>query len=129
MRVAASRALSSGMVAWITGADLSDFAEIAGPALGRAGIELVDLSMADGLFTSSDNASLARAGVVAHSISAGTPHLDYHRPSDEVATLDLEHMTAVISGLREVVLEFAQREGRPAYNEKGKSRLRGWRRR
>lgn len=120
---------NSRMFAWITGADLSDFAEIAGPALVRAGVELVDFAMADGLFTGSDNASLARAGVVAHSISAGTPHLDYHRPSDEVDALDLEHMTAVISGLREVVLEFAQREDRPAYNEKGTARLRGLRRR
>jgi hypothetical protein len=116
------------MAAWITGADLSDFAEIAGPALMRAEVRLVGFEMADRLFDRSDNASLARKGVVAHSISAGTPHRDYHQPSDEVDKIDLQHMTAVIAGLAEVVLEFAQRDERPAYNERGKARLQGGRR-
>jgi Zn-dependent M28 family amino/carboxypeptidase len=116
------------MAAWITGADLSDFAEIAGPALMRAEVRLVGFEMADRLFDRSDNASLARKGVVAHSISAGTPHGDYHQPSDEVDKIDLQHMTAVIAGLAEVVLEFAQRDERPAYNERGKARLQGGRR-
>ena len=116
------------MAAWITGADLSDFAAIAGPALERAGIRLVDFEMADRLFARSDNASLAAKGVVAHSISAGTMHADYHQPSDEVDKIDLEHMTAVIAGLAEVVLEFAQRDAKPVYNERGKARLQGGRR-
>lgn len=107
--------------AWITGADLSDFAAIAGPALQRAGIELVEFDR--DLFTGSDNWSLAQKGVVAHSISAGSMHRDYHQPSDEVAKLDQPHMTAVIKGLREVVLEFANRAAAPAWNERGRKRL------
>ena len=53
------------------------------------------------LFYRSDNATLARLGVPAHSIST-TPidvDTDYHRVTDEVATLDLDHMTATIEAL------------------------------
>jgi hypothetical protein len=109
--------------AWITGADLSDFAAIAAPALARAGIELVEFDLARQLFAASDNYSLAVRGVVAHSLSAGSLHRDYHRPSDEVDKLDLPHMTAVIRGLREVVLELANRPATPAWNEAGRRAL------
>ena len=54
-----------------------------------------------GLFYRSDNATLARLGVPAHSIST-TPidvDPDYHQPSDEVSTLDLEHMTNTIRAI------------------------------
>lgn len=115
--------------AWITGADYSDFAAIAAPALQRAGIELVEFELATQLFAQSDNLSLARKGVVAHSLSAGSLHADYHQPGDEVGKLDLPHMTAVIRGLAEVALEFANRDGRPTYNEAGRAFLAAPRRR
>ena len=61
------------------------------------------------LFYRSDNATLARLGVPAHSIST-TPidvDPDYHRVSDEVSTLHLEHMTntiaAIAAGARTIV--------------------------
>ncbi len=76
------------------------------------------------LFGASDNMPLARKGIVAHSISAGSLHRDYHQPSDEVHKLDLEHMTAVIRGLYEVGLEFANRKERPKYNKRGRRQLR-----
>jgi Zn-dependent M28 family amino/carboxypeptidase len=109
--------------AWITGREYSDFAAIAGPALLRAGIELIDFEMAGQLFAQSDNLSFARKGVVAHSISAGSLHADYHQPSDEVELLDLPHMTAVIHGLEAVVRELADRAGRPAWSEQGRQVL------
>lgn len=114
--------------AWITGSEYSDFAAIAAPALQRAGIELTDFRLARMLFAQSDNYPLARAGVVAHSLSAGSLHADYHRPSDEVDKLDLPHMTAVIGGLRELVRELAERDGRPAFNDEGKAALQRGRR-
>jgi len=53
------------------------------------------------LFYRSDNATLARLGVAAHTIS--TSKMDnepnYHKPSDEVSTLDLENMTAIIKAI------------------------------
>jgi Zn-dependent M28 family amino/carboxypeptidase len=55
------------------------------------------------LFYRSDNATLARMGVPAHTISTakmeGEPN--YHKPSDEVSTLDLENMTQIIKAIAE----------------------------
>ncbi len=114
--------------AWITGHDLSDFTAITTAAFQRAGIEVVEFPMAAGLFTASDNWSFARKEVVAHSISAGSLHKDYHQPSDEVEKLDIPHMTKIIRGLLEVTLEFANRDAAPQWNEKGKARIarKGW---
>jgi hypothetical protein len=109
--------------AWITGADLSDFKAIVEPGLRRAGIELVKFDMAAQLFFASDNYSLARAGVVAHSISAGSLHEDYHQPGDQVEKIDAEHMADVIEGLYEAGLDLARHPGRPKYTERGRSVL------
>ncbi len=109
--------------AWITGSGYSDFADIAGAALKRGGVELIDFRMADQLFAASDNWSFVRHGIVAHSLSAGSLHSDYHRPSDEVERLDIPHMTKVIRALVEVVREFANRDARPEWNDKGKARI------
>ena len=109
--------------AWVTGSELSDFAAIAAAAMGRAGIEVVDFPMAKQLFAASDNYSFVRHGIVAHSISAGSLHEDYHRPGDEVEKLDISHMTQVIRGLAEFVREVADREAVPQWNEAGRARV------
>ena len=53
------------------------------------------------LFYRSDNATLARLGVPAHTISTSKmdnePH--YHKPSDETSTLDMKNMTAIIHAI------------------------------
>lgn len=86
--------------AWITGWDESDF----GTILEQADTSYTfygDPHPERGLFNASDNATFARLGVPAHSISTtpmdGDP--DYHQVSDEVETLDLEHLTATIRGI------------------------------
>lgn len=88
--------------AWITGWDRSDF----GPILAAAveGTEFrfyADPYPEQNLFYRSDNATLARLGVPAHSIST-TPidvDTDYHQVSDEVGTLDLEHLAATVRAI------------------------------
>ena len=114
--------------AWITGADLSDFAAICGAALERAGVGLVDFPMADRLFAASDNFSFVRHGVVAHSISAGSLHPDYHQPGDEVDKLDVPHMTRIVRGLLEATVALANRDDAPGWNERGEARLQRLRR-
>jgi hypothetical protein len=109
--------------AWVTGAALSDFAALAAPALARAGVGLVDFEMGPRLFFASDNLPFAQAGVVAHSISAGTLHADYHQPGDEADRVDLRHMTQVIRGLAEVVLAFADADARPAFTAEARQQL------
>lgn len=109
--------------AWITGHDLSDFATRAQPALARAGVELIEFAMAANLFSASDNLPFAQQGVVAHSISAGSLHADYHQPSDEVSRIDFEHMSAVARGVFEFGKDLAAAKERPAFNDQGKARL------
>lgn len=109
-------------MAWITGADLSDFAPIIEPALRTGGIVLTDFAMAGRLFAASDNYSFVQRGIVAHSLSAGSLHQDYHKPSDQVDKLDIPHMTKVIGGLLAATLELANGRERPQWNEKGKER-------
>lgn len=110
--------------AWITGRDYSDFEAVAKIGFARAGIECVVFPRAMRLFNASDNASLARKGVIAHSISAGSMHEDYHQPTDHVDKLDLENMHAVIHGIYEAGLEFANRSERLTYNDRGRRVLR-----
>jgi hypothetical protein len=105
--------------AWITGADYSDFAAIAAPALQRGGVALVDFELASRLFTASDNWSFVQHGIVAHSVSAGSLHQDYHQPGDHADKLDIAHMTKVIRALRELVVELCNREQPPQWTEKG----------
>ncbi|MFQ5569302.1 MAG: M20/M25/M40 family metallo-hydrolase [Rhodothermales bacterium] len=85
--------------AWITGFERSDFGEILQRAVeGTPFAFYPDPYPDQNLFYRSDNATLARLGVPAHSIST-TPidvDPDYHQVSDEVETLDLEHMTNTI---------------------------------
>lgn len=89
--------------AWITGWDASDFGTILEDA-DDSFIFYGDPEPQLGLFYASDNATFARLGVPAHSISS-TPmgeeerDPDYHQVSDEVETLDLEHMTTTIRGI------------------------------
>jgi hypothetical protein len=88
--------------AWITGFDRSDFGEILQQAAEGTEYTFHPDPYPDwNLFFRSDNATFARLGVPAHSIST-TPidvDEDYHRVSDEVETLDLEHMTSIIRAI------------------------------
>ncbi|MHC5066072.1 MAG: M28 family metallopeptidase [Planctomycetota bacterium] len=111
------------MQAWVTGREFSDFEAICKPALATVGVDTVVFPMEARLFNASDNAPFFAAGVVAHSISAGSLHADYHQPGDEVAKISFAHMTTVINGIGLAISEFANREERPALNEAGKAAL------
>lgn len=109
--------------AWLTGPGLSDLPKVVEAPLQRAGVLLVDFRMADRLFAASDNWSFVQHGIVAHSISAGSLHADYHRPSDEVDKLDIPHMTRIVRGLLAAVRELADRDAAPQWNEAGRQLL------
>jgi len=95
-------AVSGPNTAWITGYDRSSFGQILTDAVEGTVYEFyADPYPEQNLFFRSDNATLARLGVPAHSIST-TPidvDPDYHQVSDEVDTLDLEHMTNTIRAI------------------------------
>lgn len=88
--------------AYITGYEKTDFGKILQSNLQKTGFSFYpDPYPAQNLFYRSDNATLARQGVAAHTIS--TSKMDeepnYHRVTDEVSTLDLENMTAIIQAI------------------------------
>ena len=90
--------------AYITGFDKTNMGEILQANLKGSGFEFhPDPYTAENLFYRSDNATLARLGVPAHTISTAKmenePH--YHKPSDEVKTLDLQNMAQIIRAIAE----------------------------
>lgn len=85
---------------WLTGYERSTMGEM----LSAAGIAVVaDPRPEQNFFMRSDNAPFARLGIPAHTISSYGLHTDYHRPSDEVETLDFPHFAAVINAVAKAV--------------------------
>ena len=88
--------------AWITGFDRSSFGRILQQAVDGTQYRFYpDPYPTYNLFYRSDNATLARLGVPAHSIST-TPidvDQDYHQVSDEVGTLDYAHLTNTVRAI------------------------------
>lgn len=88
--------------AWVTGWDKSDFGQLLQKsAEGSIYTFYPDPYPTQNLFYRSDNATLARKGVPAHSISTTQIDIDedYHQVSDEVGTLDLEHLTNTVNAV------------------------------
>jgi Zn-dependent M28 family amino/carboxypeptidase len=88
--------------AYITGFEKSDLGKILRNNLKKSRFNFYpDPYTAQELFYRSDNATLARLGVPAHTIS--TSKMDnepnYHKASDEVKTLDLRNMTEIIKSI------------------------------
>lgn len=88
--------------AFITGFERSDFGPLLQANLKGSTFHVEpDPYPEQNLFYRSDNATLARLGVPAHSISTDQIPTDklYHSVDDEVESLNLPNMTAVISGI------------------------------
>ena len=88
--------------AYITGFEKSDFGEILQRNLKGSGFEFKpDPYPSEQLFYRSDNATLAKLGVPAHTISTSKMDSEpnYHKLSDEVSTLDLNNMTEIIRAI------------------------------
>lgn len=95
-------AVSGPNTAWITGYDRSTFGELLSKsAEGTIYKFYPDPYPQQNLFYRSDNATLARLGVPAHSIST-TPidvDKDYHQVSDEFDTINISHLTNTINAI------------------------------
>lgn len=88
--------------AYITGYEKTDMGAIMQKNLEGTGFTFYpDPYPQQQLFYRSDNATLARLGVPAHTIS--TSKMDnepnYHKVSDEIETLDMENMTMIIKSI------------------------------
>ena len=96
--------------AWLTGFNRSDFGKIIQKNLSFSEYKLYpDPYINYRLFFRSDNASLARLGVPAHTFSTSPmdKDLDYHKVSDEAETLDVKTITetikAIAKGIRSII--------------------------
>ena len=97
---------------WLTGFERSNL----GPELARNGAKLVaDPHPQQRFFQRSDNYPLALRGVIAHTISSFGLHTDYHRPSDEVTTIDFPFMTRSLNSLVRPIQWLANSNFRPAW--------------
>lgn len=88
--------------AFITGYERSDFGEILQRNLQGTPFKFMpDPYPKQNLFYRSDNATLARLGVPAHTISTDEIDIDkfYHTVNDEVETLDIKNVTATIRAI------------------------------
>lgn len=88
--------------AYITGFEKSNMGEILQRNLKGSDFAFYpDPYPAENLFYRSDNARLAMLGVPAHTISTSKMDSEpnYHKPSDEVGTLDLENMARIIEAI------------------------------
>lgn len=81
---------------WLSGFGRSDL----GSELSAQGAPLVaDPHNGEHFFERSDNYPLARAGVVAHTVSSFGLHRDYHQPGDTLAHIDFPHLTEAIESM------------------------------
>lgn len=99
---------------WLTGYERSNL----GPELAKRGARLVqDPHPEQNFFQRSDNIQLARAGIIAHTVSSFGLHKDYHQSSDEVKTIDFVHMTRSINSMVKPVTWLVNSKFVPAWNE------------
>ncbi|WP_083629652.1 M28 family peptidase [Tenacibaculum agarivorans] len=88
--------------AWLTGFDRSNFGKIIQKNLENSNYKLYpDPYPKFNLFYRSDNASLAKLGVPAHTFSTGPIDKDkhYHKVSDEAQTLNISNITETIKAI------------------------------
>lgn len=88
--------------AYITGYEKTDMGQILQKNLEGTGFTFYPDPYTDqNLFYRSDNATLARLGVPAHTISTSKmdSELNYHKVSDQIETLDMENMAMIIQSI------------------------------
>jgi Zn-dependent M28 family amino/carboxypeptidase len=88
--------------AYITGYEKSDFGKILQKNLAGSSFKFEpDPYPKENLFYRSDNATLAALGVPAHTISTSKmdSEKNYHKLTDDVATLDIDNMTEIIKAI------------------------------
>jgi hypothetical protein len=102
---------------WLTGFERSNL----GSELVKHGAHLVpDPHPQQMFFQRSDNIALARQGIVAQTVSSFGLHKDYHQPSDELSTIDFNHLEGAIASMVEPIRWLANNKWRPAWNAGGK---------
>jgi hypothetical protein len=95
---------------------VTDYLVAAGEATGVNVIKNEQRS--DGFFRASDNYSLAKEGVPAHTVSVTYVFPDYHQPGDEWQKIDYENMARVDRMLAVAVIAIADSAEAPRWNKR-----------
>ena len=99
---------------WLTGYERSNL----GAELAKQGARLVqDPHPEQNFFSRSDNIQLARAGVIAHTVSSFNLHKEYHTPADDLAHIDFAHMTMAVQSMYAPVMWLSNSTFVPAWYE------------
>lgn len=102
---------------WLTGYERTDL----GPTLAAHGAHLVaDPHPDQRFFQRSDNIQLAREGTIAQTVSSFGLHKDYHQVTDELKTIDFQHMTAAIQSMEGPVRWLANTSWKPTWKPGGR---------
>jgi len=102
---------------WLTGYERSDL----GAELVKHGAPLkADPHPSQRFFLRSDNIALARTGIVAQTVSSFGLHSDYHRPSDEISSIDFPHLIRAVTSMIEPIRWLAGTDWRPSWNPGGR---------
>lgn len=102
--------------AWLTGFERSDFGKIIQKNLQGSDYNVYpDPYLNFRLFFRSDNASLARLGVPAHTFSTTQVDIDkeYHKVSDEIESLNIETITKTIKAISVGITSIVDGTDRP----------------
>jgi hypothetical protein len=113
---------------WMTGMERSNLGALLNEKLVALDREIYqDPYPEQGLFYRSDNATLARLGVPAHSFSSTQLDKDqhYHQTSDDISSLDLSSMHKVISSLATATQSLVDGTVTPTRIDKAQVRAKG----
>lgn len=99
---------------WLSGYERSNL----GPMFQAAGIPVVEDKRPEmNFFERSDNIVFVRKGVVGQTLSSYNMHKDYHQVSDEIGTIDFEHLAGTARGALAAALLLSNSKDRPSWNE------------
>ena len=113
---------------WMSGMERSNLGALLNEKLVAFGTEIYqDPYPEQGLFYRSDNATLARLGVPAHSFSSTQLDKDqhYHQVTDDIKSLDLDSMHKVIESLATATQSLVDGDVTPTRIDKEKVRAKG----
>jgi hypothetical protein len=104
---------------WLTGFERTNL----GPLFVEAGLDVgPDMRPEQHFFERSDNIVFVKKGIVGQTLSTGGDNPNYHQVSDEVETLDFDHMRSCARAALEAARLLASGDITPAWN-KGEPKL------
>jgi Zn-dependent M28 family amino/carboxypeptidase len=99
---------------WLTGFERTNL----GPLFVSAGFDVgPDMRPEQNFFERSDNIVFVKKGIVGQTLSTGGDNPNYHQVTDEVHTLDFEHMRRCGQAALEAARLLTSGQVTPAWNE------------